>query len=259
MGQTIGNFAAASNYRAQASVARSQGRAQQMFFNKRAQNLEAEAVSDSHLAALNAGRMRQNQSAAMGTARAQRGASGLTSEGSGQQAEIAMADVFENAIGDMALSNAISDSNKRYAAEVSRYQGGLAMQQANAAASQYGSLARTATAAGLVQGVGSSLSAGAAMVHNIGIERQIPLTGKNGNPVIGLDGKQMMTENKNWINPLGAWKSVYDLSGSMLQWAPGTVRADRDSLLKAYGLKGAGKSGLDEDSTIYKVFSSLFS
>ena len=210
MGQTIGNFAAASNYRAQASVARSQGRAQQMFFNKRAQNLEAEAVSDSHLAALNAGRMRQNQSAAMGTARAQRGASGLTSEGSGQQAEIAMADVFENAIGDMALSNAISDSNKRHAAEVSRYQGGLAMQQANAAASQYNTLARNATTAGLVQGFGS-VGAGA-LGYTLGYQQTNPITGKTHT----LSG---------WHGAQAAFKSAYDLSGTGLSWMPGTLNS----------------------------------
>lgn len=210
MGQTIGNFAQASNYKAQASVARSQGRAQQTFFNKRAENLEAEAVSDSHLAALNAGRMRQNQSAAMGTARAQRGASGLTSEGSGQQAEIAMAEVFENAIGDMALSNAISDSNKRHAAEVARFQGNLAMQQADAAASQYGMLARNATAAGVVQGIGS-LGAGA-LGYTLGYQQTDPVTGKT-NTLSGWKGAQ------------AAFKSAYDLSGTGLSWMPGALNS----------------------------------
>lgn len=210
MGQTIGNFAAASNYRAQASVARAQGRAQQTFFNKKAENLEAEAVSDSHLSARNMGRMRQNQSAAMGTALAQRGASGLTSEGSGQQAEIAMADVFENAIGDMALSNAISDSNKRYAAEVSRYQGGLAMQQANAAASQYNTLARNATTAGLVQGIGS-VGAGA-LGYTLGYQQTNPITGKTHT----LSG---------WQGAQAAFKSAYDLSGTGLSWMPGTLNS----------------------------------
>lgn len=242
MGQTIGNFAQASNYKAQASVARSQGRTQQTFFNKRAENLEAEAVSDSHLAALNAGRMRQNQSAAMGTARTQRGASGLTSEGSGQQAEIAIAEVFENAIGDMALSNAISDSNKRHAAEVARFQGNLAMQQADAAASQYNSLAKTARTSGWLQ-LGSTVAgAGAALLNNIGVERQVPLTDKNGTPVIGLDGKQMMTTNPQWMDPIAYGKSAYDLSGTGLSWMPGALNS------------GSQNSG----AHLFDIFSSIF-
>lgn len=195
-------------YKGQASAARAQGRAQQTAYEKRARNLEEEAVSDSHLAALNAGRMRQNQSAAMGTARAQRGASGLTSEGSGQQAEIAMADVFENAIGDMSLSNAINDSNKRYAADVARFQGGLAMQQADAAASQYSNLSRNAMGAALVQGIGS-LGAGA-LGYTLGYQQTNPITGKT-------------TSLSGWKGAQAAYNSAYDLSGTGLSWMPGTV------------------------------------
>lgn len=210
MGQTIGNFAAASNYRAQASVARAQGRAQQAFFNKKADSLEAEAFSDSHLAALNMGRMRQNQTAAMGSARAQRGASGFTSEGSGQQAEIATAEVFEKAIGDMSLSNAISDSNKRHAADVARFQGNLAMQQAESAASQYKGLARNATAAGLVQGIGS-VGAGA-LGYSLGYQQTSPITGKTET----LSG---------WQGAQAAFKGAYDLSSTGLSWMPGALNS----------------------------------
>lgn len=195
-------------YKGQASSVRSQGRAQQTAYEKRARNLEEEAVSDSHLAALNMGRMRQNQSAAVASARAARGASGLTSEGSGQQAEIATADVFEKAIGDMSLSNAINDSNKRYAADVARFQGGLAMQQADAAASQYGMLARNATTAGLVQGIGS-VGAGA-LGYTLGYQQTNPVTGKT-NTLSGWKGAQ------------AAYNSAYDLSGTGLSWMPGTV------------------------------------
>lgn len=86
------------------------------------------------------------------------------------------------------------------------------------------------------------------------------MTDKKGTPVIGLDGKQMMTANPEWMNPVAYGKSAYDLTGSMLQWTPGTVRADRDSMLRAYGLKGAGSGSLSDDGNpLYKVFSSLFS
>lgn len=142
MGQIIGNLGQAKTYKAQASVALAQGRAQKAAASKRAFNLEEEARSDSILAGKNMMRQRENQTAAQATVRNAIASSGFTSQGSGQQAEIATADIFETAIRDMALSNAISDSNKRYAADVSRYQGDLAMQQAEAAASQYNSLAK---------------------------------------------------------------------------------------------------------------------
>lgn len=214
MGQIAGNVAQSMNYKAQASTVRAQGRAQQTFFNKRADNLEAEAVSDSHLAALNMGRMRQNQSAAMGTVRAARGASGLTSEGSGQQAEIATADVFEAAVGDMSLSNAINDSNKRHAADVSRFQGGLAMQQANAAASQYRDLSRNTMGAALVQGVGS-VGAGVLGYAN-GYKTTNPITGKE-------------TTLSGWGGAKAAYNSAYDLSGTGLSWVPGTLNTGSPS------------------------------
>lgn len=228
MGQIIGNLEQAKTYKAQSSVALAQGRAQQAFFNKRAENLEEEAASDSRLSARNMGRMRQNQSAAMGSARAARGASGFTSEGSGSQAEIAMADVFESALGDMALSNAISDSNKRYAAEVSRYQGGLAMQQAQSAASQYKRLARNATAAGLVQGIGSVGSG--VLGYTLGYQQSNAITGK-------------VKELSGWRGAQAAFKSAYDLSGTGLSWIPGTFNS------------GSPDSG----THLFDFFSSIFS
>ena len=121
------DFGGSQQYKYQGQAALSNGRATQAAYEKKARALEAEAVSDSHLAARNMKRMRQNQNAAMGSARAQRGGSGFTSEGSGSQAEVAVADVWESAIGDAALSNAVSDANKRFAAESARYQGDLSM------------------------------------------------------------------------------------------------------------------------------------
>lgn len=117
------DFGGSQQYKYQGQAALSNGRATQAAYEKKARALEAEAVSDSHLAARNMKRMRQNQNAAMGSVRAQRGGSGFTSEGSGSQAEVAVADVWESAIGDAALSNAVSDANKRFAAESARYQG----------------------------------------------------------------------------------------------------------------------------------------
>ena len=89
------DFGVSQQYKYQGQAALSNGRSTQAAYEKKARALEAEAVSDSHLAARNMKRMRQNQNAAMGSARAQRGGSGFTSEGSGSQAEVAVADVWE--------------------------------------------------------------------------------------------------------------------------------------------------------------------
>lgn len=148
MGSIIGNFGAAKNYKTQANVATAQGRAQQAAYDHKAGNLESEARSDTSLTAMNMERQRGNQNAATGAVRAARGASGFTDAGSGMQAEISAADAFERAISDMALSNAISDSNKRYAAETMRYQGGLAMQAAEDQATQFRRLGKSAQNAG---------------------------------------------------------------------------------------------------------------
>lgn len=64
MGQIIGNLGQAKTYKAQASVALAQGRAQKAAASKRAFNLEEEARSDSILAGKNMMRQRENQTAA---------------------------------------------------------------------------------------------------------------------------------------------------------------------------------------------------
>lgn len=230
MGQIIGNLGQAKTYKAQASVALGQGRAQKAAASKRAFNLEEEARSDSILAGKNMMRQRENQTAAQATVRNAVASSGFTSQGSGQQAEIATADIFETAIRDMALSNAISDSNKRYAADVSRYQGDLAMQQAEAAASQYNSLAKTARTSALIQGIGS-VGAGA-LGYALGYQQTDPVTGKT-------------TTMSGWKGAQAAYSNAYDLSGSMLQWAPGTVTAGRNSSVNA-------------GNSIFQLFAQLF-
>lgn len=230
MGQIIGNLGQSNTYKAQASVALAQGRAQKAAANKRAWNLEEEARSDSVLAGKNMMRQRENQTAAQAAVRNAAAASGFTNQGSGQQAEIATADIFETAIRDMALSNAISDSNKRYAADVSRFQGDLAMQQAQAAASQYNSLAKTAKTSAWIQLGSTAFGAGASILNNIGVSAKIAKTDENGIPIPGADGKPMMINNPKYMNPLSYGNSAYDLSGAGLQFTPGTVGASKDTL-----------------------------
>lgn len=230
MSQILGNLNQAKTYKAQASVALAQGRAQRAAALQQAYNLEEEARSDSALAATNMMRSRQNQTAAIATVRNAAAASGFTSQGSGLQAQISTADALETAIQDIALSNAISDSNKRYAASVSRFQGDLAMQQAQAAALQYNALAKTARTSALIQGLGSATSA--ILGYTLGTQNIDPITGTT-------------TTSSGWKGAQIAFKNAYDLSGSMLQWAPGTISTDR-------------RTNTTAASSLYNLLSQLF-
>lgn len=69
MGQILGNTLASRNYKAMASVARSQGRARQAAHNLKASNLEEEARADTRLAARNMGRVRENQASGQSSER----------------------------------------------------------------------------------------------------------------------------------------------------------------------------------------------
>lgn len=149
MGSIGSNYGQYQQYKYQARAAESQGQANKTAAYKAASNLEEESRAGSHLSARNMMRARENQTAATASVRARQSASGLTGEGSGNQAEIAIADVLERQIGDMALSNTISDKNKRYAAEVARFHGDLNLLQGQQAAGQLRSLGKGALGASL--------------------------------------------------------------------------------------------------------------
>lgn len=225
MGSITGNFNAAKNYKTQANVATAQGRAQQAAYDHKAGNLESEARSDTNIAAMNMERMSGNQNAATGAARVARGASGFTDAGSGMQAEIAAADAFERSIKDMALSNAVSDSNKRYAAETMRYQGGLAMQAAEDQATQFRRLGKSAQNAGWAELGVTALSMGAAGISNIGVDAKIPGVNDDGSPMLGADGKQMMVANPKYTNPFTLGYKVSNATSDIFAFSPGTVQS----------------------------------
>lgn len=132
----LSNYGKSQQYKYAARAEISKAEANKSVAYRQANNLEAEAISDSYMAAENMSRTRANQNAATSTARTMRGASGFTDEGSATQPEMAIADVFEQAINDMSLSNAINDQNKRFAATTTRYQGDLGMMAGEQTASQ---------------------------------------------------------------------------------------------------------------------------
>ncbi|PNC18853.1 hypothetical protein CXU22_03395 [Akkermansia muciniphila] len=244
MGQIVGNALAARNYKAQAAVAKSQGRARQAAYDGRARGLEEEARADSHLAARSMGRQRENQANAGVSARSQRASSGVTAEGSGLQNELALADIFEKSIADMSLSNAISDSNKRTGAMGARQQGRLAMMQADAEATQYRRQGKSAQNAAWIQGATTLLSAalggmGAGMSgEGTGAEAGAA-AGSGGQAASGAGGGSVVggmagSSLPAWATgAMSAGQSAYDLTGNFLQWSPGTVPTSKGSTTNA--------------------------
>ena len=242
------DFGGSQQYKYQGQAALSNGRATQAAYEKKARALEAEAVSDSHLAARNMKRMRQNQNAAMGSARAQRGGSGFTSEGSGSQAEVAVADVWESAIGDAALSNAVSDANKRFAAESARYQGDLAMMAARSEADQYKMLSQNALGSAMIQ---TALTVAGGVMGAAGMSGGGLLGGVMG--AAGMSGGGLLggvTESRQtWGSASGGTRgafsgmmNAYSLSGSLVGMVPGSMQSSNrlsDSLLANF--MGFGK------------------
>lgn len=240
MGQIIGNALSSGNYRTMASVARSQGRAQQAAYNLKANNLEEEARADSRLAALNMSRMRENQASNQASARVRQASSGFAAEGSSMQNELALADVFEKSIADMALSNALSDSGKRTAAMASRQQGRLSMMQADAQAGQYNRLAKSARNAAWIQGASTLLSAAAGGIAATPEETAAPTAtaGTSGKATAGggasAGAATAGTTLPSWLTgALSSGQSAYDLSGNFLQWSPGTIFSSRASSTNA--------------------------
>lgn len=235
MGQIIGNALSSGNYRTMASVARSQ----QAAYNLKANNLEEEARADSRLAALNMSRMRENQASNQASARARQASSGFAAEGSSMQNELALADVFEKSIADMALSNALSDSGKRTAAMASRQQGRLSMMQADAQAGQYNRLAKSARNAAWIQGASTLLSAAAGGIAATPEETAPTATaGTSGKATAGggasAGAATAGTTLPSWLTgALSSGQSAYDLSGNFLQWSPGTISSSRASSTNA--------------------------
>ncbi|OCA02723.1 hypothetical protein [Akkermansia glycaniphila] len=232
MGQILGNASMAKNYKAQASTIEAQGRAQQAAYNLKAANTEEEARADTRLAGANMMRQRQNQTAALATARNTRAASGFTEQGSGQQSELALADIFETAIADMALSNAIGESNKRHAASVSRQQGRLIAMQAGAQAAQNRRLAKSAQNAAWIQG---GITAASALIG--GISSTGAATGTTAASATAVAGQGTATAGS--ILPTWATRAIrtgnnaYDLTGTFLQSSPGAISASQQTATNA--------------------------
>lgn len=234
MGQILGNASMAKNDKAQASTIEARGRAQQAAYNNKAASLEENARADTRLAGENLMRQRQNQTAARATARTARAASGFTEQGSGQQSELALADIFETAIADMALSHAIGDNNKRAAASVTRQQGRLAAMQAGAQAAQNRRLAKTAQNAAWIQG---GLTAASALIGGLTAAGAAEETVTPATAAAAGAGEGAATAGSilpTWATgAIRAGNNAYDLTGALLQHTPGTLTANRQTTTNA--------------------------
>lgn len=180
LGQLFGNYAQSKQYSGQAKVARAKGRAERAAAYGQAARVEDEGKAAWMLNTENAARQRENATRAKAAVRNQRATSGFTSEGSGQQAELSVAEQMERMIADTALSGAIAEHNMRDEARVIRGNGEIAMLQAENEAGQYEALAKSAKRAALVQGL-AGLAGTVIGAYTGGVTGALQLGGAFGN------------------------------------------------------------------------------
>ena len=161
----FGNFGQAANLKSQATVsranarvARAQGAAAKGQAYGQAARIETANKASGEQAVENMERVQRNATLARGEVRTQRGASGFTSQGSGQQAEVSVLERYEQTAMDMAQARSLQDMDARFSATMSRKSGDLAEMGAEANY-QYGmaqadmqqQMAKNAKHAGILQ------------------------------------------------------------------------------------------------------------
>lgn len=156
--------------RANARVARAQGKAQKSQAYGQALRIEEENKVAGRQASDAMARMRAQGNKAVGSIQAVQGASGFTAQGSGMQAQVSAMTQMEEAAQDMAYSRSLQDQSARFGAAMARKSGDIAMMGAeaegayqDAAAGIYNRMARSAERAGNLSALvtGGSAVAGA--------------------------------------------------------------------------------------------------
>lgn len=117
--------------RMQAALYRQEGVAKQNAANSQAAAIDAAASANSRIANSNIRTMQEHKRAAVGSARVQQGASGLTSEGSGSQNVTDAQTYFDSAIADAALDSSLKSLNSFQTSYATRQQGEIAAMQSN--------------------------------------------------------------------------------------------------------------------------------
>lgn len=158
VGDAVNNSTQAGNADLRAMQARTSGKLAQQKAYQEAYDLERTAAQQGFIAGDNMMTLRQNEVAAIGTARAEAGASGFAaSSGSKAQVEQSVAEQFEVAIANMQKSNAISDQSSRYAAQVRRSEGEQQKRISDVEAQYYDKVARQNRHAFMPNLIGSTL------------------------------------------------------------------------------------------------------
>ena len=226
LGQLFGNYLQATQYRGRARVARAQGELERAQAYTQAARREDEGKAAWILNTENAKRLREKQTAEKASARNRRGNSGFTSEGSGLQEELSVAEQLEVMIQDTALSGAIAERNAAEEARVMRVNGEIANIEAEGEAQAYEVLAKNAKRAAITQGVNALAGMGVGMLAG-GIGGG-SLTGAFG----ALRSKGLGAfSDFNWKEGLllGGQTafSMGSISGQFTQLYPGSVAAGR--------------------------------
>lgn len=133
-GQSSALKGQAATQRANAAIARTHGLAQRNSAYGRAARMESDNRAMGRVASDNLARLRGLQNKVQGEIRTQRGASGVTSAGSGMTAEVSALSKFEQQAQDMAFSRSQQDLNARFAATITRKKGDVAQMTAEAGA-----------------------------------------------------------------------------------------------------------------------------
>lgn len=225
----MGSIGSYATNKVNTKSALAQGRAAREAAYVNAANTEAESASALRLAAENMATARRNQTAATASVRAARGASGLTTEGSGLQAELTTAEILEKQISDMSLGAAINDQGKRHEAAMQRWEGDAALVSAQNQAAAYrsaanGALVSTGIQLGgaLIGGIGAGMGAFGSTTAAQGAFAGFNLGGLAGSVFPGstADSRMGMMELGSWAaSPAKSDFSFYDYLGAQ-KWNP---------------------------------------
>lgn len=165
-GMSLQHKTSAAAARANARVAQAQGKAQKSQAYGQALRIEAENRVAGRQASDAMARLRGKENKAVGSIQAVRGASGLTSQGSGMQPQISAMKQFEQQAQDMAYSRRLQDQSARFSAAMARKSGDFAEMSAEANAGYevaqagiYNMMARNANRAGNFSAIATGLGA----------------------------------------------------------------------------------------------------
>lgn len=145
--QARGSRAQGASYRTQANLTRLQGQVAKRQADSQAANLEKASEKRLEIAGQEQRTARYNQRLAVGTARAEAGSSGFTSEGTGAQNEQNVQTVFDYTVAQAAQSASIDSMNLWQNSLAARRQGQLAQMAAEIQAGQYDAAAKQSDSA----------------------------------------------------------------------------------------------------------------